>query len=60
MLMMESPQEADRLQQAFIGAGGEGPEPQDALMYEPVRVCPVRDPFGTQIMIYSRIETDQA
>jgi hypothetical protein len=57
---MDSPQEAERMQQAFITAGGEGPESQDALMYEPVRVCPVRDPFGTQIMIYSLIEADRS
>jgi hypothetical protein len=44
---------ADRLQAAFIAAGGAGPEPTDTLMYEPVRYCPVRDPFGTDLLIIS-------
>jgi hypothetical protein len=56
-LVMASPQEAERLQRAFIGAGGTGPAPTDELMYEPIRACPVTDPFGTEIMIYSRTET---
>lgn len=52
---MENPEEAERLQQAFIEAGGEGPAPSDELMYEPVRACPVRDPFGTEILVVSRL-----
>jgi hypothetical protein len=43
--------EAEELQQAFIDAGGTGPPPSDELMYEPIRSCPVRDPFGTEILI---------
>jgi hypothetical protein len=50
---MERPEEAERLQRAFIEAGGEGPAPTDELMYEPVRSCPVRDPFGTELLIVS-------
>ena len=50
---METPAEAERLQQAFIEAGGTGPAPSDALMYEPISSCPVRDPFGTELMIIS-------
>jgi hypothetical protein len=56
-IVMNSPQEAERLQRAFIEAGGSGPAPTDALMYEPIRSCPVTDPFGTEILIYSRTET---
>lgn len=52
---METPQEAERLQRAFIEAGGQGPAPSDQLMYEPVRSCPVRDPFGTELLIISRL-----
>jgi hypothetical protein len=52
---METPQEAERLQRAFIDAGGEGSAPSDELMYEPIRSCPVRDPFGTQLLIISRL-----
>ena len=50
-IVMETPQEADRLQAAFIEAGGKGEPPSDQLMYEPVRFCPVQDPFGTNILI---------
>jgi hypothetical protein len=52
-LQVESPEEAERLQRAFIEAGGEGATPSDELMYVPVRFCPVRDPFGTEILIIS-------
>jgi hypothetical protein len=48
---LETPEEAERLQRAFIDAGGEGEAPSDQLMYEPVRYCPVRDPFGTDLLI---------
>ena len=50
---MESVEEAETLQRAFIAAGGEGPAPSDQLMYVPIRSCPVRDPFGTDILIVS-------
>jgi catechol 2,3-dioxygenase-like lactoylglutathione lyase family enzyme len=53
-LLMETPAEADRLQAAFIAAGATGPEPSDQLMYEPIRSCPVTDPFGTRLLIYAR------
>ncbi len=52
-LQVETPKEAERLQDAFIEAGGQGPSPSDELMYEPIRSCPVRDPFGTEILIFS-------
>ncbi len=51
--VMQSPAEAERLQAAFIAAGATGPAPSDQLMYEPVRFCPVVDPFGTEILIYA-------
>jgi hypothetical protein len=50
-IVMQTPEEADRLQESFIKAGGDGEEPSDELMYEPVRFCSVQDPFGTQILI---------
>lgn len=53
-LLMESPEEAERLQAALIAAGGSGPEPTDQLMYEPIRSCPVTDPFGTDLLVYAR------
>ena len=52
-IVMPSPHEAERLQQAFVEAGGTAPPPTDALMYVPIRMCPVTDPFGTPILIYS-------
>jgi hypothetical protein len=52
-LQVETPEEAERLQRAFIEAGGEGPAPSEQWMYEPIRSCPVRDPFGTEILILS-------
>lgn len=53
---MEKPEEAERLQRAFIEAGGDGPAPSDQLMYEPIRSCPVRDPFGMEILIISPLD----
>ena len=47
-----TPAEADRLQAAFIAAGGSGPEPIDTLMGEPVRYCPVTDPFGVELLVF--------
>jgi len=54
-IVMKTSQEAERLQTAFIEAGGNGEPPSDQLMYEPVRFCPVVDPFGTNILIFSRL-----
>ena len=52
-IVMQTPTEADRLQAAFIEAGGVGEAPSDELMYEPVRFCSVQDPYGTNILIIS-------
>ena len=52
-IVMHSPQEAERLQRAFAAEGGSASPPADGLMYEPIRMCPVKDPFGTLILIYS-------
>jgi hypothetical protein len=54
-IVMPTPEEAERLQAAFIAAGGYGPAPSDQLMYAPIRSRPVRDPFGLDYMIYSRL-----
>ena len=53
---METPLDAEKLQQAFIEAGGQGTDPSDQLMYEPVRLYPVCDPFGTEILIIASID----
>jgi hypothetical protein len=52
-LHVETPAEVERLQQAFIEAGGEASAPTDEYMYVPIRSCPVRDPFGTEVLIIS-------
>ena len=51
-IVVATPQEADRLQRAFIAAGGTGPEPFTTLMGVPVRYCPVRDPLGVELLVY--------
>jgi len=43
--------EADRLQQAFVRAGAIASPARNTFMYRPVRLCPVTDPFGTEILI---------
>ena len=53
--LVKTPEEADRLHEAFIKAGGKGEPPSDQLMYEPIRYCSVRDPFGTDILIVSQL-----
>lgn len=53
-IVASTPAEAERLQRAFIEAGASGQHPSDELMYVPVRVCPVKDPFGTKILIYAK------
>ena len=59
IIQMTTPAEADRLQRAFIAAGGKGEPPSDELMYEPLRFCSVVDPFGTQIVIVSPLQLDE-
>jgi hypothetical protein len=54
--MMETPTEAEALQRAFIEVGGAGEAPSDQIMYEPIRYCPVRDPFGTDIIVVSPLK----
>ena len=54
-ILMATPAEADRLHGAFIAAGGTGEPPSDQLMYEPIRYCAVRDPFGTNLLIVARL-----
>jgi hypothetical protein len=55
MLVMQTRSEVERLQAAFIEAGGVGVAPGEQLMYTPVYSCSIQDPFGTNIMIYCPI-----
>ena len=50
---LEMVEQAEALQQAFIAAGASGPAPSDQLMFVPVRICPVIDPFGVDVMIFA-------
>jgi uncharacterized glyoxalase superfamily protein PhnB len=60
-ILMNTPAEADKFHEALIRAGGTGEKPSDQLMYEPLRFCPVQDPFGTRLLIVSRLpQKDQA
>lgn len=53
--VMDSPGEAERLQRAFIEAGGTGADPSDEFMHLPVRFCPVTDPFGTELLVLAEL-----
>ncbi len=57
-LEVETPEEAEALQRAFIEAGGTGEAPTDQLMYVPIRYCPVSDPFGTEIIVISPLRAE--
>jgi hypothetical protein len=57
---VETPQEADRLQRAFADAGATIRPASDQLMYRPIRMCPVVDPFGTDILVISPLPTAPA
>ncbi|MEK6221754.1 MAG: hypothetical protein N2D54_05860 [Chloroflexota bacterium] len=54
-LVMKTPAEVDRLHAAFILAGGEGPQPSDELIYRPVRMGFVTDPFGAGFLIIANL-----
>jgi hypothetical protein len=53
---METAEDAERLQRAFVEAGGTGADPSDELMYAPIRYCPVTDPFGTELLVFAPLE----
>ena len=46
LLYLQTAKEVDRLHAAMVAAGGEGELPVDTLMYAPVRIGMVKDPFG--------------
>lgn len=59
-LLMATPAEAERLQQAFVTGGGSGSAPVDTLMYEPIRYCAAQDPFGVPYAIISPLPGENA
>ena len=56
-LTMTSEEDAARLQQAFFEAGGSIEEPAEVLMYEPVKIFPASDPFGTDYLFVVRVDS---
>ena len=55
---MATVEQAEKLQQSFIDAGGKGSPPSNQLMYTPVRFCPVIDPFGVDLLVISQLDDD--
>lgn len=55
---LETPDEAEALQNAFLAAGGRGQAPSNQLMYKPIRSCPVADPFGTEILVIAPLSEE--
>lgn len=50
-IYLQDSSEVDSLYAAFIAAGAHGDPPQDALMYAPVRMTVVTDPFGVMFTL---------
>jgi catechol 2,3-dioxygenase-like lactoylglutathione lyase family enzyme len=48
---VDTAEEVDRLCEAFLEAGAKGDPPQDTLMYRPVRMCVLEDPFGVSLSV---------
>jgi hypothetical protein len=56
-IQVASPEEVDRLHQAFVSAGAKNSwTPEDTRMYEPMRFSAVDDPFGVRIDIYCPLD----
>ncbi|MCW5875457.1 MAG: hypothetical protein KIS85_01125 [Anaerolineales bacterium] len=52
---LQSVSELDRLYAAFIAAGATGRAPENTLMYQPVRLALVVDPFGVTWQLVAEI-----
>lgn len=50
-IYLQTPEEVDRLYAAFTAAGAVGEPPVDTLMYKPVRMTVMTDPFGVQFTL---------
>lgn len=57
-IVMNTVAAAEEFHADFIKAGGQGESPSNQFMYEPVRYCPVRDPFGTEILIICPLSSE--
>jgi uncharacterized glyoxalase superfamily protein PhnB len=54
-IYLQTPQEVNRLYAAFIAAGAQGEPPTNTLMYTPVHMTVVTDPFGVQFTLVAEI-----
>lgn len=50
-IYLQNPAEVDALYTAFIEAGATGDPPQNTLMYTPVRMTVMTDPFGVMFAL---------
>ena len=56
MFELKEVEEVEVLYKAFVEAGARGEAPSDQLMYNPVSYCLVTDPFGVDLVIFSRLD----
>ena len=56
LLYLKDPEEVDLLHAAMLAAGGHGDPPMDALMYAPVRIGIITDPFGGVFTLVAEVE----
>jgi len=54
-IYLQAPEEVDKLYAAFIAAGAQGELPIETLMYTPVYMTVVTDPFGVQYTLAAEI-----
>jgi len=55
MIYLEDAGEVDRLYAGMIAAGASGNPPVDTLMFTPVRIATLQDPFGGQFSLAAEI-----
>jgi uncharacterized glyoxalase superfamily protein PhnB len=55
-IYLEVSEDVDRLYAAFIAAGAQGEPPENTLMYRPVRMTVVTDPFGVMFTLVCELE----
>jgi uncharacterized glyoxalase superfamily protein PhnB len=51
LLYLDTSDELDRLYAALVSAGAEGSPPEDTLMFVPVRIAVLKDPFGGMLTL---------
>ena len=55
-IYLEVPEDVDRLYDAFLAAGAQGEPPENNLMYRPVRMSVMTDPFGVMFTLVCELE----